>query len=218
MGKVEVEKKILTKNEQKAAEMRKIFAEKGICVLNIMSSPGSGKTTILENILVTLKDKYKIAVIEGDQQTTNDADRIEATGVKAFQVNTGNGCHLEAADIERGMNALGYDYDLVIVENVGNLVCPAEFDLGEDGKITVLSTTEGEDKPIKYPVMIRASEAFIVNKTDLLPYVDFDIEKCINYAKGINAGLDVFKVSCKTKEGLEDIIAYIEKRIKAKKG
>ncbi|MGD9808096.1 MAG: hydrogenase nickel incorporation protein HypB [Deferribacterales bacterium] len=218
MGKVEVEKKILTKNEQKAAEMRKIFAEKGICVLNIMSSPGSGKTTILENILVTLKDKYKIAVIEGDQQTTNDADRIEATGVKAFQVNTGNGCHLEAADIERGMNALGYDYDLVIVENVGNLVCPAEFDLGEDGKITVLSTTEGEDKPIKYPVMIRASEAFIVNKTDLLPYVDFDIEKCINYAKGINAGLDVFKVSCKTKEGLEDIMAYIEKRIKAKKG
>jgi hydrogenase nickel incorporation protein HypB len=133
-------------------------------------------------------------------------------------VNTGNGCLLEAADIERGMNALGYDYDLVIVENVGNLVCPAEFDLGEDGKITVLSTTEGEDKPIKYPVMIRASEAFIVNKTDLLPYVDFDIEKCINYAKGINAGLDVFKVSCKTKEGLEDIIAYIEKRIKAKKG
>jgi hydrogenase nickel incorporation protein HypB len=218
MAKVEVEKKILTKNEQKAAEMRKIFAEKGICVLNIMSSPGSGKTTILENILVTLKDKYKIAVIEGDQQTTNDADRIEATGVKAFQVNTGNGCHLEAADIERGMNALGYDYDLVIVENVGNLVCPAEFDLGEDGKITVLSTTEGEDKPIKYPVMIRASEAFIVNKTDLLPYVDFDIEKCINYAKGINAGLDVFKVSCKTKEGLEDIMAYIEKRIKAKKG
>jgi len=218
MAKVEVEKKILTKNEQKAAEMRKIFAEKGICVLNIMSSPGSGKTTILENILVTLKNKYKIAVIEGDQQTTNDADRIEATGVKAFQVNTGNGCHLEAADIERGMNALGYDFDLVIVENVGNLVCPAEFDLGEDGKITVLSTTEGEDKPIKYPVMIRASEAFIVNKTDLLPYVDFDIEKCINYAKGINAGLDVFRISCKTKEGLEDIIAYIEKRVKAKKG
>ena len=218
MAKVEVEKKILTKNEQKAAEMRKIFAEKGICVLNIMSSPGSGKTTILENILVTLKNKYRIAVIEGDQQTTNDADRIEATGVKAFQVNTGNGCHLEAADIERGMNALGYDFDLVIVENVGNLVCPAEFDLGEDGKITVLSTTEGEDKPIKYPVMIRASEAFIVNKTDLLPYVDFDIEKCINYAKGINAGLDVFRISCKTKEGLEDIIAYIEKRVKAKKG
>lgn len=216
MGMVDVKAKILEKNDKLADVLRKKF--EGVCVLNFVSSPGSGKTSILEKVLVMLKDKYNVAVIEGDQQTSNDADRIEATGVTAYQVNTGRACHLEATDIEKGMAELGYDLDLLIIENVGNLVCPSQFDLGEDAKVIVLSTTEGEDKPIKYPVMFRVGSAFIINKTDLLPHVDFDMDKCIEYAKGIKPELEVFKTSCKTGEGLEDIAAYIEKMIKAKKG
>ncbi|ADD69175.1 hydrogenase accessory protein HypB [Denitrovibrio acetiphilus DSM 12809] len=216
MGKVDVETKILSKNDIKAAELREKF--KNTCVLNFVSSPGSGKTSILEKILGSFKDKYKVAVIEGDQQTTNDADRIEATGVTAFQVNTGQGCHLEATDVEKGMAELGYDLDLLIIENVGNLVCPSQFDLGEDAKVIVLSTTEGADKPAKYPVMFHVGSAFIINKTDLLPYVDFDVEQCEEYAKGVNPELEVFKTSCKTGEGLNELTTYIERMIKAKKG
>jgi len=215
MPNFEVKEKIFAKNNARASKLREQF--KDVCVLNFVSSPGSGKTSILEKVLVMLKDKYKIAVIEGDQQTTNDADRIEATGVRAFQVNTGRACHLEAIDIEKGIAELGLDLDLLIIENVGNLVCPAAFDLGEDAKIIVLSTTEGEDKPIKYPTMFRVGSAFIINKTDLLDYVDFDVDKCIEYAKGINPDLDVFKVSCRAEEGLEEITSYIEKMIQAKK-
>ncbi len=177
MGMVDVKAKILEKNNSNAAVLREKF--KNTCVLNFVSSPGSGKTSILEKVLVMLKDKYRLAVIEGgDQQTTNDADRIEATGVKAFQVNTGRACHLEATDVEKGMAELGYELDLLIIENVGNLVCPSQFDLGEDAKVIVLSTTEGgDDKPIKYPVMFRVGgSSFIINKLDLLPYVDFDVE------------------------------------------
>lgn len=215
MGKLIIKEKILSKNEIKAAELRKQF--KDTLVLNFVSSPGSGKTSILEKVLVMLKDKYKVAVIEGDQQTSNDADRIEATGVKAFQVNTGGACHLEAGDIVKGIEALGTDLDLLIIENVGNLVCPAAFDLGEDAKVIVLSTTEGEDKPIKYPTMFRVGSAFIINKTDLLPYVDFDIDKCIEYAKGVKSDLDVIKTSCKTGEGMDELAAYIENMIRDKK-
>lgn len=216
MGKVDVEKKILSKNDEKAQELREKFAN--TCVLNFVSSPGSGKTSLLEKVLVMLKDKYKVAVVEGDQQTSNDADRIEATGVKAYQVNTGRACHLEATDVEKGVEELGYDLDLLIIENVGNLVCPSQFDLGEDEKVIVLSTTEGDDKPIKYPVMFRVGSSFIINKVDLLPYVDFSVEKCEEYAKGVNPELEVFKTSCKTGEGLEELAAYIEKLIKKKKG
>lgn len=216
MKKIDIEKKILTKNEMRAAELRKKLPN--TCVLNFVSSPGSGKTSILEKVLVMLKDKYKLAVVEGDQQTSNDADRIEATGVKAYQVNTGNACHLEAADVEKGLDVLGYDLDLLIVENVGNLVCPAEYDIADDAKIIVLSVTEGADKPVKYPVMFRNGSAFIVNKVDLLPYVDFDVEQCIGMARGINPELEVMKTSCKTGEGLDAIAAYIEKMIAAKKG
>jgi len=215
MAKIDIQEKVLSKNDKNAAVLREKF--KNTCVLNFVSSPGSGKTSLLEKVLVMLKDKYRLAVIEGDQQTTNDADRIEATGVRAFQVNTGNGCHLEATDVDRGMNALGYDLDLVIIENVGNLVCPAEYDLGEDAKVIVLSTTEGEDKPIKYPVMMRAGSVFIINKIDLLPYVDFNVEKCIEYAKGVQPDLDILQTSCRTGEGLEELAAYIEKMILAKK-
>jgi hydrogenase nickel incorporation protein HypB len=216
MSKIDVKEKIFAKNNAKAEVLREKF--NNTCVLNFVSSPGSGKTSILEKVLVMLKDKYKVAVIEGDQQTTNDADRIEATGVKAFQVNTGRACHLEAIDVEKAMAELGYDLDLLIIENVGNLVCPAAFDLGEDAKVIVLSTTEGEDKPIKYPTMFRVSSAFIINKTDLLDYVDFDVDKCIDYAKGVNPELEVFKTSCREEEGLDDVVGYIEKMIQAKKG
>jgi hydrogenase nickel incorporation protein HypB len=216
MAKVDVKAKILEKNDKLADVLRRKFSD--TCVLNFVSSPGSGKTSILEKVLVMLKDKYKVAVIEGDQQTSNDADRIKATGVDAFQVNTGQSCHLEATDVEKGIGALGVDLDLLIIENVGNLVCPASFDLGEDAKVIVLSTTEGDDKPIKYPVMFRVGSSFIINKTDLLPYVDFDVDRCIGYAKGVNPELDVFTCSCKTGEGLEEIAAYIEKMILAKKG
>lgn len=215
MKKIDVETRILTKNEKRAAELRKKLTH--VCVLNFVSSPGSGKTSILERVLVMLKDKYKLAVIEGDQQTSNDADRIKATGVEAYQVNTGRACHLEAADVEKGLDALGYDLDLLIVENVGNLVCPAEYDIAEDAKIIVLSTTEGDDKPVKYPVMFHAGSAFIINKVDLLPYVDFDVDRCIAYAKGLNPELDVLRTSCRTGEGLEAVAAYIEKMIAEKK-
>lgn len=218
MGMVDVKAKILEKNNSNAAVLREKF-KKNTCVLNFVSSPGSGKTSILEKVLVMLKDKYRLAVIEGDQQTTNDADRIEATGVKAFQVNTGRACHLEATDVEKkGMAELGYELDLLIIENVGNLVCPSQFDLGEDAKVIVLSTTEGDDKPIKYPVMFRVGSSFIINKLDLLPYVDFDVEKCIGYAKGVNPELEVFfQTSCKTGEGLNEIAEYIEAMIAKKK-
>jgi len=216
MKKVNVETKILSKNDIKAAELREKMPD--TCVLNFVSSPGSGKTSILEKVLFRLKDKYRLAVIEGDQQTSHDADRIEATGVTAFQVNTGQSCHLEAVDVEKGLAELGYELDLLIIENVGNLVCPASYDLAEDAKVIVLSTTEGEDKPIKYPVMFRAGSVFIINKTDLLPYVDFDVEKCIDYAKGINPDIEVLQVSCKTGEGLDSVIEYIEKMISKKKG
>ncbi|MCD8553990.1 hydrogenase nickel incorporation protein HypB [Seleniivibrio sp.] len=215
MKTVNIQEKILTKNEMKAAEMREKL--KNVAVLNFVSSPGSGKTSTLEKVLVMLKDKYKIAVVEGDQQTTHDADRINATGVQAFQVNTGNACHLEAIDIERALNTLGYDLDLLIIENVGNLVCPAEYDLGEDAKVVLLSVTEGDDKPAKYPVMTRAGSAYIINKIDLLPYVDFSVEKCIAYAKGIQPELEFFTTSCRTGEGLDKVADYIERMIKAKK-
>lgn len=216
MVKLNIQEKILTKNEQKAAEMRQRL--KGTAVLNFVSSPGSGKTSLLEKVLVMLNKKYKLAVVEGDQQTTNDADRINATGVEAFQVNTGNACHLEAVDIERAMEKLGYGLDLLVIENVGNLVCPAEYDLGEDLKIMVLSTTEGEDKPIKYPVMTRAAKVMIINKIDLLPYVDFSVEKSIAYAKGINPDIEVMTVSCRTGEGLDKVAEFIENIIAMKKG
>jgi len=214
MGKLIIKEKILSKNELKAEALRKKF--QNTCVLNFVSSPGSGKTSILEKVLVMLKDKYKVAVIEGDQQTSNDADRINATGVTAFQVNTGGACHLEAKDIIKGMDELGYDLDLLIIENVGNLVCPASFDLGEDAKIIVLSTTEGDDKPAKYPTMFRVGSAFIINKVDLLPYVEFDVDKCIELAKGIQPDLDVYKTSCTTGEGLQELAEFIENKIKNK--
>lgn len=217
--KIDVNQKVLTKNEQVALRVRSRLAETKTLALNFVSSPGSGKTTILEKILAPLNAKYRLAVVEGDLQTDNDKCRIEAVGVKAVQINTGNACHLEAIEIERMLdNHLGDELELLIIENVGNMVCPSEYDLGEDAKIAVLSVTEGDDKPAKYPTMFHNSDAFIINKIDLLPYVDFSVDAAIRYAKGVNPDLKVFQVSARTGEGLQDVVGWIEERIAQKKG
>lgn len=219
MDKINIEEKILSKNIKKADTLRELFREKGIFVLNLVSSPGSGKTSMLESTLTSLKNEYNIGVIEGDLQTENDAERIRKTGINAVQINTGGACHLEAESIAKALENFDMDkLDFLVIENVGNLVCPSSFDLGEDCKVVVISTPEGDDKPAKYPSMIRVSSAMIINKIDLLDYLDFDIEKCIGYAKGINPYLNFFNVSCKTKEGVGKWADWLTEKITTKKG
>ncbi|MGA1861652.1 hydrogenase nickel incorporation protein HypB [Deferribacter thermophilus] len=219
MGNIKVETKILTKNEQKAKYLRMLFKENNILVLNFLSSPGSGKTSLLESILPILKEKYNVGVIEGDLATENDAERIRKIGVTCYQINTHGACHLESSGIEKALSSFSLkELNILIIENVGNLVCPAEFDLGEDYKIALISTTEGEDKPIKYPTVIRNSSALIINKTDLIPVLDFDVEKCKAYARGINSSLEIFETSCKTKSGIDNVINWIEEKYYEKTG
>lgn len=204
-GTIELEKEILGKNQLIAERNRSWLATKGILALNLVSSPGSGKTTLLEHTLHVLKDEFEIAVIEGDQETINDAERIRATGCKAVQINTGTGCHLEAEMLERGLKSLDPAYNsLLFIENVGNLVCPALFDLGEYAKVAILSVTEGEDKPLKYPHMFRASEVMILNKIDLLPYVKFDVDRSIAYAREVNPEIKVLQLSATTGVGCNE--------------
>lgn len=218
MEKIEINQKVLSKNDMDAAELRSRFKKNGTFTVNIMSSPGSGKTSLLEKILGALSSKYNVAVIEGDLQTENDKERIEKVGVKAVQIQTGGACHLEAAEIERKLPVIdGDNLDLLIIENVGNLVCPSEYDLGQDANIILLSVTEGDDKPLKYPAMFFAGDIFIINKVDLAPYVDFNIEKAISNAKKIKNTLEYFIISCKTGDGLEKIIDWFERGILAKK-
>ncbi|MCA1980950.1 MAG: hydrogenase nickel incorporation protein HypB, partial [Calditerrivibrio sp.] len=203
MKTVEVKKGILERNQENADLLRSIFYQNRIFVMNLVSSPGSGKTSLLEKVLPIVKENYNILVIEGDLQTENDAERVRKTGVEAIQINTGGACHLEAVNILKVLK--GYDLtkiDCIIIENVGNLVCPSSFDLGEDLKVLLISTTEGEDKPIKYPSMVRVSSVLVVNKLDLIPYVNFDVEKAITYAIGVNNKLEIFKTSCFTGEGI----------------
>ena len=207
---VQVEQDILGKNNEYANENRTLFASKGILTLNLVSSPGSGKTTLLTKTLEDLKDELSLAVIEGDQETSHDADRIRATGVPAIQINTGKGCHLDAHQIGHAIEHLApKDASVLMIENVGNLVCPAAFDLGEAHKVAILSITEGEDKPIKYPDMFFAANLLLLNKMDLLPYLDFDVEKCIEYARKVNPGIKVLQVSATTGEGMEDWYQWI---------
>lgn len=195
---------ILGKNNRLAGFNRALFREKGIFVLNLVSSPGSGKTTLLERTLRDLSDTLRFAVIEGDQQTDNDARRIAATGVPVRQINTGAGCHLDAHMIMHATEDFDLDnLDLLLIENVGNLVCPAAFDLGENHKVVVLSVTEGEDKPLKYPQMFHNSTVMLLNKTDLLPHTDFDMEKCKEYARRVNPGIIIFEVSATSGDGME---------------
>ena len=201
---------LLAKNNQLAAENRAWFAEQRICVLNLVSSPGSGKTTLLEKTLSDLKGELPIAVVEGDQATLHDAERIRATGCEVIQINTGTGCHLEADMLRRGVDQLRLqESSLLFVENVGNLVCPALFDLGEWAKVVILSVTEGEDKPLKYPHMFRAAQLMLLNKVDLLPYLQFDLEHCLKAALEINPTLKILQVSATTGEGMNEWYDWI---------
>ncbi len=200
---VQIEEDILGKNNQYAAANRRWFNERGILALNLVSSPGSGKTTLLTRTIEDLKAEMALSVIEGDQQTANDAERIRSTGVKALQINTGKGCHLDGHMVGHALETLQPESGSVLfIENVGNLVCPAAFDLGEAHKVAILSVTEGEDKPIKYPDMFHAADLVLLNKIDLLPHLQFDVEQCIEYARRVNPGIKVLKVSATSGEGM----------------
>ncbi len=208
---VQIEEDILGKNNEYAATNRRWFGEHGILALNLVSSPGSGKTTLLTRTIDELKDELKLSVIEGDQQTANDADRIRETGVKALQINTGKGCHLDGHMVGHALETLKPEDDSVLfIENVGNLVCPAAFDLGEAHKVAILSVTEGEDKPIKYPDMFHAADLMLLNKIDLLPYLQFDVDQCIDYAHRVNPGIKVLRVSATSGEGMDTWYQWVK--------
>ena len=207
---IEVETNVLEKNNLLAERNRSYFEAKNIFALNLVSSPGAGKTTLLEETISQIKDKIECAVIEGDQQTMNDAERIAATGAAVIQVNTGTGCHLDSEMVNQGSKELQLqDNSILFIENVGNLVCPALFDLGEAHKVVIISVTEGEDKPHKYPTMFSVSDLCIINKTDLLPYVDFDVEKCKDYAKQVNPSIKFIEVSATKGDGMQEWIDWL---------
>ncbi len=215
---IRIEEDLLAKNNHLAAHNREHFAAHGIFALNLVSSPGSGKTTLLEKTISLLKDEISFAVLEGDQQTSNDADRIAATGAPVHQINTGAGCHLDAHMVGHGVEHFDLDAtDILMIENVGNLVCPAAFDLGEAHKVAVLSVTEGEDKPLKYPQMFQAADLMLINKTDLLPYLDFDLEACKTAARTVNPQIEIIELSCRSGEGLDSWFAWLKQHL-VKKG
>jgi hydrogenase nickel incorporation protein HypB len=217
--KVSLVTNILKANERIAEQNKHLFDEKGILTINMMSAPGAGKTTLIEHTINALKDKYRIGVIEGDIQSTYDADKIAATGVPVVQINTGGACHLDGNMIRETFPELDLDaMDLLIVENVGNLVCPAEFNMGEDFKVMLLSVPEGDDKPMKYPLMFHESSALLVNKIDLLPYVDCSLEKIRSESLKINPNLEIFEISGKTKEGLDEWFGWLQVKIEEKNG
>ncbi len=198
-----LEQDILTENNRHAAANRSSWRALGVFALNMVSSPGSGKTSLLVRTIEALRGEIPLAVIEGDQQTDNDAQRIRAAGVPAVQINTGKGCHLDAHTVGHAAQELELSAGgLLLIENVGNLVCPAAFDLGEAHKVVVLSVTEGEDKPVKYPDMFAAADVLLLNKIDLLPYVDFDVAQALAYAHRVNPGIRVFQLSARSGEGL----------------
>lgn len=208
---IEVNKDVLQENNLLAERNRGYFQARNIFALNLVSSPGSGKTTLLEETIGALRDRLDFRVIEGDQQSMQDANRIDATGAPVVQVNTGKGCHLDARMINSALSKLDPPADSVLlIENVGNLVCPSLFDLGEKHKVVIISVTEGDDKPIKYPTMFAASDICIVNKIDLLPYVDFDMEQCKQYARSVQPNMVFFELSCKTGEGMEPWLEWIQ--------
>ncbi len=213
---VQIEQDLLAENNRYAAANRRYFAERGIFALNLVSSPGSGKTTLLVRTIEALKGRMPIAVIEGDQQTSLDADRIRATGVPSLQINTGKGCHLDAHMVGHALERLNpVPESVVMIENVGNLVCPAGFDLGEAHKVVILSVTEGEDKPLKYPDMFHAADLMLLNKVDLLPHLSFDVERCIEYARRVKPGIRVLQVSATRGDGLDEWLAWIEEGARA---
>jgi hydrogenase nickel incorporation protein HypB len=215
MSIVTVERKILKKNDEIAAENRKLFQERDIFTINLLSSPGSGKTSLLEQTLSRLKNNIRIAVVEGDVQTDRDAQRIATYNIPVVQIITNGGCHLEAQLVQ---NALGNfnlnDINMLIIENVGNLVCPASYDLGESKKVVIVSTTEGDDKPLKYPAMFRVSNVMIINKMDLLNYVDFNVTTAKENAHRINPNLEIIETSCSTGQGIEQWMNWLYTQIK----
>lgn len=207
---VRIERDILAKNNDYARENRELFSAQGIFALNLVSSPGSGKTTLLVKTITALQGAMPIAVIEGDQQTDNDAERIRAAGAPALQINTGKGCHLDAHMVGQAVQQLGVQVNsLLLIENVGNLVCPSGFDLGEAHKVVILSVTEGEDKPVKYPDMFQAADLMLLNKCDLLPYLEFDVGLAIEYAHRINPALNVIRISASSGEGMKEWLDWI---------
>lgn len=213
---IEIETDILTKNDRYAQANRTALAAQGGFAVNLVSSPGSGKTTLLCKTIAALGDA-PLAVIEGDQQTQNDADRIRATGAAAIQINTGKGCHLDAHMVGHAMEHLNLTPGaLLFIENVGNLVCPAAFDLGEDAKVAILSVTEGEDKPLKYPDMFTAARLAILNKIDLAPYCDVDLDLYETNLRRINPNIDILRVSAKTGAGMGDWLAWLKSHAAAK--
>ena len=212
--KISVVKNVLDANNRIATDNRELFDAKKIYVINLMSSPGAGKTTLVERTIDALKSSYRIAVIEGDIQDTCDAERVAAHGIPAVQINTGGSCHIDGNMVREALQSLNLDeIDFLIVENVGNLVCPAEFSVGENIKIMLLSTPEGADKPSKYPLMFHESAALIINKIDLLPYVDFDMDNAKRVSAVINPKLAIHEVSCKTGQGLDGFYQWLKSRI-----
>jgi hydrogenase nickel incorporation protein HypB len=219
---IKIVRKVLDANDAIAQQNRKMFADKSVFVINVMSSPGSGKTTILEKTLLNIMPEINSAVIVGDICTSNDADRLSGSGVPVVQINTdafGGDCHLAAHVIETAAGNFELDdIDLLIVENLGNLVCPAEFDIGENLRVVVLSVTEGEDKPVKYPLMFRVCEATLLNKIDLLPHLDYDRQAAVKNILQVNPGMRVFEISAKTEEGFDSWIGWLKQNIfKSKK-
>ena len=208
--KVAVVKNILEANQRIAEENRQAFDERGLLVINLMSSPGAGKTTLLEKTIRLLKDEYQVGVVEGDIQSSYDAERIGKTGAPVVQINTGGACHLDSNMVREALKTLKLkDLNLLFIENVGNLVCPAEFQLGEHFKAMILSVAEGDDKPLKYPLMFQESRVLIINKIDLLPFCDCNADLMEERARAINPALQIFRVSCRTGEGLEDWISWL---------
>ena len=209
-----IEQDILASNNAHATDNRRWLEAHGVFAVNLVSSPGSGKTTLLVRTIEALRDALRIAVIEGDQQTTHDAERIRATGTRALQINTGKGCHLDAAMLGHALEHLHPEDDsLLLIENVGNLVCPASFDLGEAHKVVVLSVTEGEDKPLKYPDMFHAADLMLLNKIDLLPHVRFDVEQCVACAHQVKPGLQVLQVSAQSGAGMEAWLDWLRRGV-----
>ncbi|MBP2644204.1 MAG: hydrogenase accessory protein HypB [Firmicutes bacterium] len=215
---VQVMANILDKNDKLAAEVNALFSVHGIFCLNLLGSPGSGKTSLLEHTIISLKEDIQLAVIEGDLFTDKDAERIARKGAPVIQINTGGGCHLDAAMVKTVISKLDLTtLDLVIIENVGNLVCPAEFNIGEDVKVTVLSVTEGEDKPMKYPLVFKAAGAVVINKIDLIPYTSFDMNAVKEDIESLNPQVSLIEVSCRTGDGLEGWYDWLKDQIVRKK-
>lgn len=215
---VPVVRNLLEANDAVARQLKELFRERGILALNLISSPGAGKTSLLERTLTDLKGEFSMAVIEGDLQTDNDARRVAATGAQAVQINTDGGCHLDSAMVQSALSRLKLDgLDILFIENVGNLVCPVEFDCGEDHKVALLSVTEGDDKPEKYPLLFNLATVMVLNKVDLLPHVNFNVETALRFAGRLNANLQSFPLSCRTGEGLDAWYGWLREARKGKR-